>query len=115
MLIWHNGLKLPNQLLYMKEIQMEFRLEKGKKYDLSRYENGFEGEYVGILRKSCGTHHHNRLIFKLEGGSYCIGDAETKLLEDGTICVVFDVYEFKNTLEEVMNPEVRPKEIRELL
>ena len=94
---------------------MEFKLEKGQKYNLSRYEEGMEGEFIGVLRKSCGKHHHNRLVFKTGEDSYWTADADTKIMEDGTICIVFDVYDFKKTLAELLNPPPRPKETAEII
>lgn len=92
-----------------------FKLEKGKKYKLSHCDDALEGEFMGVLRKSCGTHHHNRLVFKTGENSYWTGEADTKIMEDGTIRIIYDVYNFARSLEDLVKPEVRPKETREIL
>lgn len=92
-----------------------FKLEKGKKYNLSHHENGLEGEFVGVLRKSCGNYHQNKLVFKLHENSFCTAEPETRIKEDGTICISYDVYSFKNTLADLMEPQIRPKETIELI
>lgn len=93
---------------------MEYKLEKGKKYALSHYDDGLEGEFLGVLRKSCNGHYHNGLVFKLHENNFCTAEPDARIREDGTVYITYDVYNFKNTLEELMEPPVR-KETAELI
>lgn len=82
---------------------MEFKLEKGQKYKL---EDDDEGEFLGVVRKGCGKNHHNKLAFKLSENSYCFGEPDVKIIEDGTMCIVFTIWDIKNSLEELLKPRV---------
>lgn len=94
---------------------MEHKLEKGQKYNLSHYDDSLEGEFLGVMRKDCGTHHHNKLVFKTGENSFWTAEPDAKIREDGTIYIVYDVFDFARSLEELMTPQVRPKETRELI
>lgn len=94
---------------------MEFKLEKGQKYKLSHYEDSLEGEFIGVLRKSCNNHHHNRLVFKTGENSYWTAEPDAKIREDGTISIAYEVYDNNFSLEGLLNPPPRPKETVELI
>lgn len=93
----------------------QFKLEKGQKYRLTHYDDYLEGEFLGVMRKTCGNHSHLRLVFKTGEKSFWTAEPETRISQDGTITITYDCHDYKSSLEALLNPPPRPQETAELI